>query len=213
MFCLVPFALRLPIARISCTSMEQNPEFMPFFCCVFHVLAMVPSKHFRCIFLLLFCRFFFRVDHLFFAPQFVKYNDRSWIWCVMRFPSQMVSILKKRNRFFCLVFVCQQVQHNVVKIQPIYPLNALFAIDELLSLWIVWTELAIKFFKRPFVNLWVLFRWMKFFISEFFDPDLFYESIRGDYYLKTAWNCCRFVYIFKCHIFCTFQWRQWKKQH
>lgn len=77
---------------------------------------------------------------IFFAPQFAKHSDRSWIWCVMRFSSHIKfdTYSKKKIVFFssfvtCFLCLCvSTVQHNVVKISQFIPLNGeLFPIDEL----------------------------------------------------------------------------------
>lgn len=78
----------------------------------------------------------------FFAPQFAKHNDRSWIWCVMRFPSHMLCApttmqqqhrQKHKKMIVFSNFLC------VSTVQPIYPIECWAIFD-----W--WTAACCCFF-------------------------------------------------------------------
>lgn len=78
----------------------------------------------------------------FFAPQFAKHNDRSWIWCVMRFPSHILLYTNRRQQqtknwivFSLSSFLYVNSSTQCCQNQPIYPLNVeLFSIGCMLLL-------------------------------------------------------------------------------
>lgn len=82
------------------------------------------------------------IEPIFFAPQFAKHNDRSWIWCVMRFPSHILLYTNRRQQqtknwivFSLSSFLYVNSSTQCCQNQPIYPLNVeLFSIGCMLLL-------------------------------------------------------------------------------